>query len=110
MQDFAQRSTAARARVGVDAGRQLDANLLHGHLRLIRDLVPFLGHDRDVAELRDQNLGELVDLRRRDDATGEHAEVHAHLALRRLGLRDEREHMVEILQRHSLLVTGIARP
>ncbi len=48
-------------------------------LDVVGELVPLLGEDRERGDFLVQPAGEIVDLRLRRVAPGEHAEVHPHL-------------------------------
>src|SRR6266545_1189547 len=68
-----------------------------------RQLVAILRDDRHVAELRQEQSGEVVDLRRRRRATREDAEVDPHLARRDVRGRAEGKRLVECFHGFLLL-------
>src|SRR3954452_11556832 len=67
-------------------GVDVDSDLVQGGFGVFADFVPFFGDDRDLADLVQQGLSELVDLGRGRRAAGEDAEVDADFEPGRLGL------------------------
>jgi len=53
----------------------VDSYLVQRRLRVLADLVPILGHDRDLAHLGQKGLRQLVDLSRGRRPAGEDPEV-----------------------------------
>ena len=95
-------------------GSDLDHHLVHRSLDAAAELVPLLRRDLERRRERTERPREVVDLRLRDGAAGEHPEVDAHLELRALVLADaERDrgiHAHASLGSHRNLNTATTSP
>jgi len=72
--------------LGQPLRRDLDPHLVQRSFALLADLVALLGHDRNLAHLRQEQPRELVDLGRGRPSPSEDAEVDTDLHPRRLDL------------------------